>query len=1389
MKMSMNIIKRVLAAVLTLTMVIGAGTTALAAGGAGAGTPKKGGKTPADTGILDFVADGWKIQLPEWDPDKLASVMEVMPKELAAGYEDEYFYASTDENGEDVIVFHCTVDGAKTANTSYTRTELRELIDGEHTNVNWGWKGTHTLTAVQSVTHVSPTGKVITSQIHGIEKDGSNANPLVKVAYNYDFTTGTGSVVVELKETTAKSSADKKYTFPNVALGQKYSTEIEVVDGRAFVTIGTKDPDGKERQETYAYDFVAGDPNWKETLYYFKLGNYLQDSKNYDMNEYADVLVYAGKLSHTEEVTPVQVEGLKLSAGSLTLRPGEKAALQASTVPIKATDTSVKWSVVSGGEYVAVDKHGNVTGLKVGTATVRAASVANPDATAECTVTVADLPDMAVEALFETDFGVDAAADLASFGKGDVTVYGESAADATVSLITDGDGNVAAQLKDTGASPAKLAIVFPAQYRTATISFRVRIDELGPHSAKNDPGYLYIVASGSDSWYTNDTELFRIRNTASGSYPNFSALTYGLTSSYAKPTMNADKAVFDFGEWAEFVFVVTPNDGTAKANTTDVYINGYAAGLGLANRNPIDYVNQLNIQTGSADVLTYSVDDVKVYTGANPPEGGNTTVPAKLILSGVPSVMGVQDSAQAAVTLDPATSNDEVKFTVSGDAVAVTKDGFVTAVKAGTATIRAESALDGAVYDEKTVTVKAAADMVRVQGVTAGAGGVSLNVGDKRKLEVTVTPEDATEKGLVYTVLSGADAVSVSEDGELTGLAVGTARIRVTSLDNPEAYALVDVSVTKSAKAGSVIYRNDFEGGVFGSEWTMASANVQNTSVTMEGGAMNVVDANSAGQPKATLKFDPTGGQLTIRFRFKVDPTVNGEEVQDCMRGFRIAFGTGGITTTAKESFCIRSNNTYFNYNTTGSSYTTLPGDYDLTEWNTLTLVTTINASGPDTTDVYVNGVKLLEGFVNKTDYVTVDELCFSAENARYTSYHVDDLLIWTGGIEDMPDQTGEETVYENDFSEALGSEWKDKSKEDGTAQVKDGAIEITDVGEKSQPRALLTFGPVSGTVGIEFCVRTLPAEGVTDGSDMKGLRISFGTGGITTSANEAFTIKYSHPNFGYQDKEAGSSTVKMKSDTPATEWNTVRLITHIGEGTDTTDIYLNGEPIAEGLENKVSYEAIDELLIAGESSNKCHYLVDDLRIWTEMSGKKPLFKDVSPEAWYYDAVTALAEKELVDGVAADMFAPNDLATRAQAATVLYRLAKAPEAPVGSTFSDVEPGAWYAKAVGWAKENGCMAGRGDGTFGPGDVIAREDLIVALWRYAGSRGENVEASTALLDGFKDSTDISGYAVEAMAWAVEKGIIAGRGDGTLAPRDGATRAEMAEIVSEYLAMMSH
>ena len=162
-------------------------------------------KALKDLDCIDFAGDGWKIQLPVESSDKVGSVKEVSPAELEAGYSDDYFFSATDEQGDEAVVFHCLVDGFKTGNTTYARSELREMLDPDDKTKNWIWEGTHTLTVEQRVTHVPASGKVITSQIHGIEKNGDNANPLVKVQYYYNKSKEADSVNVFLKDTTAAS--------------------------------------------------------------------------------------------------------------------------------------------------------------------------------------------------------------------------------------------------------------------------------------------------------------------------------------------------------------------------------------------------------------------------------------------------------------------------------------------------------------------------------------------------------------------------------------------------------------------------------------------------------------------------------------------------------------------------------------------------------------------------------------------------------------------------------------------------------------------------------------------------------------------------------------------------------------------------------------------------------------------------------------------------------------------------------------------------------------------------------------------------------------------------------------------------------------------------------
>lgn len=111
-------------------------------------------------------------------------------------------------------------------------------------------------------------------------------------------------------------------------------------------------------------------------------------------------------------------------------------------------------------------------------------------------------------------------------------------------------------------------------------------------------------------------------------------------------------------------------------------------------------------------------------------------------------------------------------------------------------------------------------------------------------------------------------------------------------------------------------------------------------------------------------------------------------------------------------------------------------------------------------------------------------------------------------------------------------------------------------------------------------------------------------------------------------------------------------------------------------------------------------------------------------------------------------------------------------------FDDVSSGAWYAEGVAWAAENGIVSGYG-GQFGPDDSITREQFVVMLWRYAGSP----EAGSQTLD-FVDADQVSGYAQEALCWAVENGILRGVGNGVLDPGGTATRAQAAQLLKNFM-----
>lgn len=178
-------------------------------------------------------------------------------------------------------------------------------------------------------------------------------------------------------------------------------------------------------------------------------------------------------------------------------------------------------------------------------------------------------------------------------------------------------------------------------------------------------------------------------------------------------------------------------------------------------------------------------------------------------------------------------------------------------------------------------------------------------------------------------------------------------------------------------------------------------------------------------------------------------------------------------------------------------------------------------------------------------------------------------------------------------------------------------------------------------------------------------------------------------------------------------------------------------------------------------------------------------FTDVSENDWFFDAVKFVNERKLFVGTTETTFAPRMAMTRGMFVTVLGTLAGVDEtAAEASTFEDVNPNAYYAPYVAWAQKNGIVVGTSATTFEPNAEITREQMAIIMYNYAKYAGEDVsKTDPAGLTAFADGASVSGWAQTEMAWAVNMQLMVGS-DGKLSPQNHASRAEVAEIVKNYV-----
>ena len=350
---------------------------------------------------------------------------------------------------------------------------------------------------------------------------------------------------------------------------------------------------------------------------------------------------------------------------------------------------------------------------------------------------------------------------------------------------------------------------------------------------------------------------------------------------------------------------------------------------------------------------------------------------------------------------------------------------------------------------------------------------------------------------------------------------------------------------------------------------------------------------------------------------------------------------------------------------------------------------------------------------------------------------------------------------------------------------------------EKATPAIAIKATPSTLTGGgsVELTVSGVPTEGLLAVTCDNDITVTEKDGKYTAqlpnaTKNYTFTAKYTGTD-NYNDVEktcvvkvTRKSSHSSSSGSSTTPTNTVSASTASnGKVALNKNTAKKGDTVTVTVTPDAGYQ-LDKLTVTDakgktvdvtkKSDGKYTFTMPDSKVtitptFSKIEDTKPSkngFDDVASSDWFADAVKYVADKGLMSGTGSDKFAPSATTTRAMLMTVLARYAG----------EDTTGGAtWYEKGMNWAKAKGVS----DGT-NPNADITREQLVTMLYRYAGT-----PAANGSLSDFSDTASVSSYAVNAMQWAVENGIVNGS-NGKLNPQDNATRAQVAAILMRFCEM---
>ena len=314
------------------------------------------------------------------------------------------------------------------------------------------------------------------------------------------------------------------------------------------------------------------------------------------------------------------------------------------------------------------------------------------------------------------------------------------------------------------------------------------------------------------------------------------------------------------------------------------------------------------------------------------------------------------------------------------------------------------------------------------------------------------------------------------------------------------------------------------------------------------------------------------------------------------------------------------------------------------------------------------------------------------------------------------------------------------------------------------------TITPTKTEMGIEFTVKSFSpftvgyykATSTPSSGGGSGLGGGLGSG---SKESDTYTVKASATVGG---------KISPEGDTKVEKGESITFTVTASKGYVLKEILVDG--VSVGAHSVYTIENVVR-------AYRVEAVFEETQVCTEATCPMSAYNDLLYTAWYHDGVHYCIENKLMTGISAKTFAPDMTTSRAMIVTLLWRMEGSPVVNYAMSFKDVAADAWYTEAVRWAASERIVEGYSAISFGPDDVITREQLATIFYRYEQYKGGGfTEAWTISMD-YVDIADVSEWAYEAMCWMNMNGIVNGKPGNVLDPKGSATRAEAATMLYRY------